>query len=176
MERKSDLDFFDNSAAHSCTLPRLPFFQDFLEGNYFFPFCQDRVQTKHGILDQAHVPVAFLFHGDLPKILCQREKLTANRHCLYPRPSGHRSKDNWLELSTQFCFLEQATHRGTQYPCKSGQAYIVCTHQSNECSLACSCLDWSGESSILALIVLLCALARVSLLACTGCGWMRMHA
>lgn len=79
-ERKSDLDFFEYSAAHCWTVPQLPFFQDFLEGNDFFPLCQERVQTKRGILDQVHVPVAFVFHGDLPRILCQREELAANQH------------------------------------------------------------------------------------------------
>lgn len=85
----------------------------------------------------------------------------------HSRPSGHRSKGCWPELSTPLCLLALHTHtEAHKYPCTSGQARIAArinTHSSNNGhSCVCSCLDWSGELSILALIVLFYALAQGS--------------
>lgn len=118
LERISDLDLFDYSAAHCWTVPQFPFFQDFFRGNDFFPlFVGKRVQTKRGILDQVQVPVAFCVSW-WPAKDSVPEGRTYCKPALpsYASPSGHRSKGYWLELSTLFCFLEQAhTHRHTIY-------------------------------------------------------------
>lgn len=176
LEWKSDLDFFDYSVLLDCY--SVSFIPGFSRGTLFFPLCQERVQTKRGILDQVHVPVAIVFHGDLPRILCQRGGLTASQHCSLIL--GLQVKGLLAGAVNSVLLLRANTHT---------QAHdIVCeqvvrlslsdiqTHQHSECSLAFSRVDWSGELSILALIVLFYALAQGSLWAYAGRGWMRMHA
>lgn len=121
LERKSDLNFFDYSAAHCWTVPRVPFLPGFSWGKLLFSSLVSRVQTKRGILDQVHVPMAFVFHGDLPKNLCQREELTANQHCclmLGLQATGQRT----TSCSSHLC---SASHKCTQDTCTSGQTHIV---------------------------------------------------
>lgn len=96
------------------TVTQFPFFQDFLDGQYFFPLCRERIKIMRGILDQVHVPVAIVFHGDLPRILCQRDRLTASHHCsliLGLQVTGQRAT-GW---SCQLCSSSKSkhTHRHT---------------------------------------------------------------
>ena len=147
------------------------FFQDFLEGNHFFFFFVKRVQTKRGILDQVHVPVASVFHGDLPRIPCQREELTANQHrrlMLGLQATGQGLLagvvNSVLLLRANIHTQAQNIHARVVKPASNDTQ----THRHSECSLACSCMDWSGELSILALIVLFYALAQGSLWVYTG--------
>lgn len=96
-------------------------FKDFLEGNYYFCLCQERVQTERGILDRVHVPVAVVSAKDsVPEGGSNYKPAVLS----YAGPSGHRSEGHWLELSAPVFSSEQAQihsrHTGT-----SGQAHIV---------------------------------------------------
>lgn len=114
--------------ATNWTVPLLHFSQEFYTEIFFFfsfLFCQVRVQTKRGILDQVHVPVAFVLHCDLPKNLCQGEELTANQLCclrLGLQATGQRST-GW---TCQLCYFAQT--KPTKYKCKSKHSHIISVH------------------------------------------------
>lgn len=61
-------------------VPRLPFLPGFSREIIFFPSLLG-LQTERDTLDRIHVPVAFVFHGDLPSFLCQRSSLEKRRCC-----------------------------------------------------------------------------------------------
>lgn len=60
----------------------------------------------------------------------------------YDRPSGHRSKGYWLELSSLFCFLAQ-THKPTQDTCTNGQTHIV-EYKNTSAQWGLSCMLMPG--------------------------------
>lgn len=88
---------------------------------FFSPVYQEKFQTKCGILDQVHVPVAFVFYGDPPKSLCQREERTADPCCrlkLGPETAGQRAT-GW---SCRLRSASQSTYTRSQNEHTSGQA------------------------------------------------------
>lgn len=52
--------------ARQTAVPRLPFLPGFSR-EIIFPPSLLGLQTKRGTLERIHVPVAFVFHGDLPE-------------------------------------------------------------------------------------------------------------
>lgn len=74
--------------------------------------------------------------------------------------------------------LKANTHTHTQGPHNIHASVVKLTSQGTQTHRhsECSCVDSSGDLSILALIVLFYALAQGSLWAYMGRGWMRMHA